>query len=465
MNPRLCMIVVIAGAAIAACAGSGSPSVPTSDMLPATPAKKPASPIQHVVIIVQENRSFDNLFATFPGADGTTTGKVEAVPPSQQSQCPFPRPTTVPLTKSTLVEGDDFGHVYGDFLIDYDKGHVDGFNVDPIPPGGGKIACLYPYVYVDPAQIKQYWNMATKYVLADHLFQTQASSSFTAHQDLIAGGTRIGKLESVIDDPWSFPWGCDSPPGTVTGLITNKLKYNKTGGPFPCYKYKTLRDSLDAKGVTWKFYTPTGSGGKPWLWNAFDAIKAVRNSPEWGKKVVSPETLILSDLQNGALPAVSWVIPDAFNSDHPQECCINGKDVDHGPQWVATVVNAVGRSKYWNSSAVIVLWDDWGGFYDHVPPPFFDNQGGLGFRIPMLIVSPYVLPHIEHTQYETASIVRFIEDNWGLGTLQAPDARATSITNAFHFNQAPRAFTAIPSEYSPAFFLHQQPSGLPVDTE
>jgi phospholipase C len=221
--------------------------------------------------------------------------------------------------------------------------------------------------------------------------------------------------------------------------------------------------------VTWKFYTPPIVLNKETAgnWDAFDAIKAVRGSPEWATNVVSPDTVIFNDLKNGSLPAVSWVIPDAFNSDHPQECCINHRDVDLGPQWVTSLVNAIGQSSYWNTCAIVILWDDWGGFYDHESPAFLrDDQGGLGFRIPVLIVSPYVQPHIEHTQYETASIVKFIEVNFQLsGPLQEPDARAAPLTNAFNFNQTPRPFQPIVSKYSRAFFLHQQPSGLPVDKQ
>jgi phospholipase C len=132
---------------------------------------------------------------------------------------------------------------------------------------------------------------------------------------------------------------------------------------------------------------------------------------------------------------------------------------------VASIVNTIGESKYWNSSAVIILWDDWGGFYDHVPPPFYDDAGGLGFRVPMLIVSPYVQAHVEHTQYEYGSILKFIEKNWNLGSLGTTDKRATSIGNAFDFNQKPRKFQEIPTKYSRSFFLHQKPSGIPPDTE
>jgi phospholipase C len=132
---------------------------------------------------------------------------------------------------------------------------------------------------------------------------------------------------------------------------------------------------------------------------------------------------------------------------------------------VASIVNAIGQSKYWNSSAIVVVWDDSGGFYDHEPPAFIDQQGGLGFRVPMLIISPYVTPHVEHTQYEMASITKFIEENFSLGApLQTPDARASSLSNAFNFLQTPRPFKKIRAQYSRSFFMKQQPSGLPVDT-
>jgi phospholipase C len=156
---------------------------------------------------------------------------------------------------------------------------------------------------------------------------------------------------------------------------------------------------------------------------------------------------------------VCWITPDAVNSDHPQE------KSDTGPSWVAAVVNAIGKSKYWNSSAIVVLWDDTGGYFDHVTPPFYDTQGGLGFRFPMLIISPYVKAHVEHTQYETTSVLRFIEDNWGLKAVGQGDARATGLENAFNYNQTPRPFQTIAPKYSQSFFLNQKPSGIPPDTE
>ena len=415
--------------------------------------------IQHVVIVIQENRSFDNLFATFPGADGATEGKMSTG-------------RTVKLTEAALQFPCDFGHSRSGYLKSYDKGKMDGFNLE-----GGSAKCpgqagKRPYQYVNPSDIAPYWDIAGQYVLADHMFQTQGSGSFTAHQDLIAGGTAINVRESLVDFPSHSPWGCDAPAGTVTSLVKGngtspqpvKLIYLYHKGPFPCMTYATMRDLLDAKSVTWKYYTPTiaGSGA---IWNAFDGISAVRYGSEWETNVISPETEIFSDISGGTLPSVSWVIPDNTNSDHP------GSGEDKGPSWVASVVNAIGESSYWPNTAIVVVWDDWGGFYDHVAPPFRDNYGGLGFRVPMLVISPYARQgvsgpgYVSSTQYEFGSILKFVEDVWGLGRLNTTDTRARSIVDCFDFTQQPRPFTAIPSEYSVRYFENERPSGQPVDSE
>ncbi|MGB6518440.1 MAG: alkaline phosphatase family protein [Candidatus Cybelea sp.] len=238
--------------------------------------------------------------------------------------------------------------------------------------------------------IKPYWSMAKHYVLGDHMFPTQASGRFTAHQDLIRGGTELNSYETLIDFPTDGPWGCDAPPGVVTSLLTSSGQYLANQGPTPCFTYNTMRDLLDAKGVQWKYYTPTITTHGGDLWNAFDAIKAVRYGSEWTANISSPETNIFKDISGNALPAVSWVIPDGQNSDHPAQQSW-GIKTDTGPSWVASIVNAVGQSQYWNSTAIVVVWDDWGGFYDHVAPPQLDYTG-LGFRVPLLVVSPYAKP-------------------------------------------------------------------------
>lgn len=412
----------------------------------ARPASSSGSNISHVVIVVQENRSFDNLFATFPGAAGTTKGLLNDG-------------KYVKLKQRKLESGMVLANSWPAFVTDYDGGKMDGFNLVWV----NEHRCTCAYQYVNPKQIKPYWSMAEQYVLADHMFPTQASGSFTAHQDLIRGGTELNSYETLIDFPSDGPWGCDAKPGVTTSLLTSADKYEEYQGPFPCFTYETMRDLLDAKSVSWKYYTPkiTVHGGD--LWNAFDAISQVRNGSEWTTNISSPETNIFNDISSNALPAVSWVIPDGQNSDHPaqQEWGIRK---DTGPSWVGQIVNAIGQSSYWNSSAVIVVWDDWGGFYDHIAPPQLDYTG-LGFRVPMLVVSPYAKPgYVSHTQYEFGSILKFVEETFGLGSLGTTDTRATSISDVFDFKARPRKFRLIPAEYSKSYFLHERPSNMPVDT-
>jgi phospholipase C len=438
-----------------------------------------SSPIKHVVIIVQENRSFDDFFAKFPGANGASRGKAKIKKHGKFVD------TWVTLTQQPLVFPHDFAHCRISFEAAYDGGKMDGFNRETRGPcGQGQLAGALPYQYVTESQIQPYWDMAQQWVLADAMFQTQGSGSFTAHQDLIRGGTCItsaascatpsSSTASLIDTPTGMPWGCDAPAGTITYTIGSSGKI-ASGGPFPCSKnfpdkgsngYVTLRDRLDAAGVSWKYYTPcfklsgcNASQGCPdcdgALLNAFDVIAPVRNGPEWGTNVSMPETNILSDVKNGALPAISWVIPEDDENDHPDEA------VDKGPDWVASVVNAVGQSSFWSSSVIVVIWDDWGGFYDNAVPPFQDKYGGLGFRVPAIIISPYAIAgsgkggYVSHTPFEFGSVLKYIENNWKLQATGPTDARATSIGKVLNYAQKARAFTAIPSKYSAQYFINR----------
>ena len=426
-----------------------------------------STPISHVIVVVQENRTLNNLFATFPGANGTTVGQ-RRVGKNKKTQ-------NVNLTQVDLLQKQDLNHTYSGFLTAYDGGKMDGFNEVKYSVGHNAEG-VAPYVYVDPSQVVPYWTLAQQYSLAIDMFTTQGSASFSAHQDLIRGGTFIDSTHSLIDNPryGNKAWGCDSSAKTTTSLITTSLQLQKAAGPFPCTTnfpnggsdYTTLRDLLDAKGVSWKYYTPAiGDPGA--IWSAFDVIAPVRNGPEWNNNISSPETNVFSDISSGTLAAVSWVIPTGPNSDHPSD----GSDT--GPSWVASIVNAVGQSQYWNSTAIVIVWDDWGGFYDNVAPPLpRDNQGGPGLRVPLLVVSPYTretVPsqpgYISNTFYEFGSIVRFIEDTFGLGRLGTTDQTSNSIVDMLNFNQSPRQFHTIGSKYSRSYFLHQKASKRPVDTQ
>lgn len=488
-SPRGCYHAVMIAAALLAACGEVQPldapgTTPASRAIAADGGRHAvhSTPIKHIVLMIQENRSFNNLFAGFPGATSSKTG-VELVPNRKGTGYVQKR---VNLKETPLTDRRDPSHAYPGFLISWDNGAMDGFD---LVQNGGLPEGLMPYQYVNPATIVPYWSIASQWGLADEMFQTQGSDSFTAHQDLIRGGTCISALDTcknptaytinLIDSPDNRNWGCDAPTGTVTSIINGELQEMKFQGPFPCSNdfanyasggYTTLRDLLDKKSISWRYYTPIwGHGRGATLWNAFDVIAPVRFGPEWSDgHISSPETNILQDIQNGTLPAMSWVIPKGNNSDHP-----GFLTKDRGPSWIADVVNAIGSSQYWNSTAVIIVWDDWGGFYDPVAPPTpRDDQGGPGFRVPMLVVSPYVKigsgshgGYVSHTVYEFGSILRFVEDTFKLGRLGTTDTAWPSIGNMFDLKQTPRPFQTVPSQYGKSYFVQQEPSDIPVDTD
>jgi phospholipase C len=447
--------LALAGA-LCSCAGAQNGSVPSSGFAPrvssyAGHSGSVGNYIKHVVIIVQENHSFDNLFATFPGADGATTGETSTG-------------KTVKLKKSNLYSPKLFENSHRAFTVDYDNGKMDGWNEVYV---GSKPCPKCAYAYVNPAQIAPYWTMAQQYALADHMFTAESSGSFTAHQDLIRGDSAINGTTSLIDFPSRGPWGCDAPAGATVPELLSNGNYVQNG-PFPCSNafgqsasYNTLRDLLDGASVSWKYYTPSlvNGGLAGAYWDAFDVIAPVRYGSEWNANIVSPEKTVLKDASKGKLPGVSWVIPDGVNSDHA-----GFGSSDKGPSWVAGVVNAIGQGSDWNSTAIIILWDDWGGWYDHVAPPQLD-YAGLGFRVPMIVVSPYAKQgYISSTQYEFGSVVKFVEEAFGLGSLGTDDQRANSIDDMFNFNGKPHAFSPIKAKYSRSFFERQPPSNVPVDT-
>lgn len=431
----------IALAAAVAIAGCNSTST-----TPIGPTPAPTHKIQHVIILLQENRSFDNLFAGFPGADTVLEGPCE-----KSKWCTTGTAKLKQITlESTgqLGQGKDIDHSHHGFEIEYNHGKMDGFSkIREGAAGFGKPAKLYPYAYVERSETKAYWDFAKQYALADKMFFTDTASSFIAHQMIISGTVRLNDHESLTDQPNQDPWGCDAPPGTITAVIYTNGKVNEFGGPFPCFhQYGTIADLLDAKGVSWKFYvssmTKQPQEFSGFVWNGFDAIKKIRYGPDWKNNISSPNTNVISDLKNGSLPSVSWVIPTLAASDHPASGC------NHGPRWISSVLNAVGNSQYWKDTAVILAWDDWGGFYDNAKPPQI-NYTSLGFRVPMIVISPYAKPRsISSTQYDFGSILKFVEEQFGLGSLHTTDEPANSMDDMFDFTQSPLTYTnePLPSE-------------------
>jgi hypothetical protein len=220
----------------------------------------------------------------------------------------------------------------------------------------------------------------------------------------------------------------------------------------------------------------SGSGGKPCgggaegdasgtrrgIWSAYQAIKHICYGPDWDKDVkpFSPPSKFLTDIGSGELRAVTWITPTCADSDHA------GCNSAAGPSWVASLVNAIGKSQFWNSTAVFIFWDDSGGWYDPEPPQFLKDSDydSLGYRLPLLIISPYAKKgYVDHTHYEHGSILKFAEQIFGLPPLAASDMRANSPKNAFDFLQSPRQFVPIKAPLDANHFIHEAPDGrLPI---
>jgi phospholipase C len=409
--------------------------------------------IQHVVIIVQENRSFDDLFQGYPGANTVTSGM------NSKGQTVVLKP--VSLATAYIVDHSAaafFSACDGTGSVPGTDCKMDGFDQEVSGQGPRDPQ----YVYVPHSESKPYFDMAKEFVLADNMFSSQLDESFVAHQYLIAG-----QAKSAVDIPTTQTWGCD---GGKSDEVPTILA-DRTIGPDekPCFDYKTLGDELDQAGLTWKFYTTAlspscdtcfGSGSGSNGWSAYQAVRHIRNGPDWAQDVITPQTRFLKDIGHGNLASVTWVTPICQNSDH--SACGGG----FGPAWVTSVVNAVGESSFWSSTAVFVVWDDWGGMYDHVPPPFLDYDG-LGIRVPLIVISPYAKKnYVSHVQYETGSILRFTEDQLGLGRLAASDRRAASPEkDCFDFTQPPRTFVPIKASPGTSFFFRQPPDYRPPDDE
>jgi phospholipase C len=442
---HLCVCILLA-----ACTSSTVNYAPPQTTSPNPVAPALGSYIKHVVVIVQENRSFENMFAGWPGADAPMTGY----------QLLNGKSVPVKLTSMTYAEDKDMCHLWHDARLAFDGGKMDAFNLER---GGLAGACGYPlagnvpYRYMDHSEIAPYRALAAANVLADHMFPTEFGTSFTAHQDLIAGTTQIDKDRWEVNTPTAMPWGCDAPKGTTSELVDGKGTIFDDG-PFPCFtQYPTMANSLDAAKASWKYYAPPlagFTGGS--IWTAFDAIKDVRYGKDWSN-VVTPSTKALADFAKGDLPAVTWVIPDVEWADYP------AVTADEGPSWVGDLVNAIGKSKNWNSTAIVIVWDDWGGYYDNVAPPQLDPIG-LAIRVPCIIVSPYAKHgSVVHTQYEYGSILKFMEEAFNAPSLNTTDARANSLVDSFDFTQKPRSYVPVATKYPPSYFLNQPASMKPPD--
>ncbi len=373
------------------------------------------SRIQHIVFLIKENRSFDTYFGTFPGADGATTGVISTG-------------ERIALKRATDRMSRDIGHDWEDAHRAMNGGRMDQF--DLVRDGNVKNDFLSMTQFF-AADIPNYWSYAEHFALADRMFSSLAGPSFPNHLYTVAA-----QSGGAFNNPDSLRWGCDSEERTRVDVLSSTGAVTRE---YPCFDLRTIADNLEAAGVSWRYYAPV-QGEHGYVWSALDAISHIRNGPLWQSRV-RPHGQFVTDVASGAMPAVSWLIPDFEVSDHPTVDSFAGTTLNvsacAGENWTVQQINAVMKSPTWTTTAIVLTWDDFGGFYDHVPPPGVDSLG-LGPRVPLIVISPYVKEGIvSHTVYEFASVLQLIESRYRLKALTGRDVEANSLLDMFDFTQSP----------------------------
>ncbi len=396
--------------------------------------------IENVVVIFQENRTPDNLFHGLPGADIANSGM------NSQGQ-------EITLQPIPMANNYDTGHSHTAFLNMYDNGKMDGADKIVVSCRKGAQGCppANPqFMYVNPSDVEPYFQLAEQYTFADRMFQTNQGPSFPAHQFIISG--------TSAPTPESDLFAAENPGGIVsagnnTGCTAPSSEFVKMIDPsgsesqklYPCFDHLTLLDLLDSRRVSWRYYAPSAGS----IWTGPNAIQHLRFGRDWDNVVLNPPQ-ILADVANRQLANVSWVIPSGLSSDHPS---INDGS---GPSWVASIVNAIGNSRYWDNTVIFITWDDWGGWYDHVAPPVI-NSYEYGFRVPLIVVSPFAKPgYVSHDTYDFGSILKFIEEVYRLPSLGYADEFAENdLSDCFDFHRHNR-FQTIKAPHDAKYFLNDK---------
>jgi phospholipase C len=367
-------------------------------------------PIDHVVVIVKENHTFDNYFSGFPGAESTnmTPGGMAGRPPLQLTY--------------------DLCHTHACGLADWAHGRMNGWSD------------AHAYDQYTEKDIPNYWQYARHFALADHFFSSMLGPSFPGHFFTLAA-----QAGWATDNPsQTVPWGCDDGAGTTVPTLVKGTCI--TQQVFPCFDMPTIVDLLPA-GYTWKFYGDKLPPVVGQTWSMFDAVNHIRNTSAWRDHIVDEGTFD-SDVATGKLPNVAFLVPQLLQSEHPPE------NICSGENWTVGHLNAImdtGKQAdgLWWRTAILMTYDDFGGWYDHVPPPRqygCDSQSpyGLGFRLPAIFISPWVKPgSVYKNVAHQASLAKFIEAVFGLQSLNSLDPAAQDgpqtddLLGAFDFTQTP----------------------------
>jgi len=372
--------------------------------------------IKHIVYIMKENRSYDAYFGAY-------------VPPSGSGQTANGS-TTPHLSNGTVINAPhlydstplDICHDWKCNLSDEDYGKMDHFDTDPSCMANGILMCE---AQLNATDLPNYYAYANNFVLGDNHFTSLHATSFPNHLYTIAA-TSGGVISQGIlaSAPSKTEVGCRADEGTTAQRID---QYGNITAQYPCYDFLTLGDLLTSAGVSWKSYAPANIA-----YNAYNAINHIYNNTTVWNQIYAPDTQFVTDVKNGNLPSVSWLVTLGGNEHPPISTCL-------GQNWAVQEINAVMQStKYWVTEPTLIVmdWDDFGGFYDHVAPPFEDLYG-LGPRSAVLIISPFSKPgYVNHSQTEAASILKFIEERFGLPSLGQRDLIVNDISDALNFNQS-----------------------------
>ncbi len=414
--------------------------------------------IQHVVMIMQENRSFDSYFGTYPGANGIPHGV--CVPNAEGTACYKPYHET---------EKRQIGGPHGTqaAIGDVNGGAMDGFareaedGAASCKETGGCQACVHPETcglrvmgYEDAREIPNYWKYAENFVLQDDMFESAASWSLPEHLYMVSG--------------WSAfcPLGDTNPLDCEATLAPEKpTQWGKHPGKKATYAWTDITYLMHRAGVSWRYYIHEGyepdceddealscesvvqRSRTPGIWNPLINFTDVKEDKQLSDVQSLPAFYEAASPTTCKLPNVSWIVPSQEVSEHPPA------KISTGQTYVTTLINQVMRSPCWGSTAIFVSWDDWGGFYDHVDPPTVEN--GYGLRVPGLVISPYARRgYIDHQQLSHDSYLKFIEDDFLEGqrlnpaTDGRPDLRSQvreeelglgDLAQDFNFEQAPAA--------------------------
>lgn len=372
-------------------------------------------PIDRVVYLMLENRSFDNLFGRFPGARGTRTGVRLG--------------REVPLIRCPEWLPGDLAHDTPSWRASLNGGAMDGFAIGAYGP-------TFAYSQFSQHDIPNYFYWGKEFVLCDNFFASVAGPSFPNHLFFIAGqaGGAIDNPENIrtrwLNDGRVFKsWGCDAFGEHVFVLAEDE------GGNLirrsTCFSFETVGQQLSERDIDWAFYSadPYQAG---YIWQSYSAIRDVFHDEELWDEHIWPVDDLMRDIEAGALPSVTWITPRYQLSDHPPF------STRHAHNWVTDVVNGIMRSSMWERVAIFITWDEWGGLYDHVAPPRIDRVD-LGFRVPMLVISPFAKRgYVDDAFGEFSAPLRFIADNWGLAHLPGRIRRSHGFEHVFDFSQEPR---------------------------